>query len=88
MFQNQLQTELNFPMTAETAFIPVSLTETLQPPVLGKLVEYAANERLTHGQVIARALTQFFADKEMTPPPPLAFVQAEEAETATEGRVA
>ena len=74
-------------MTAETAFIPVSLSETLQPPVLGKLVEYAAKERLSHGQVIARALTQFFADKETTPPP-LAFVQAEEAETATEGRVA
>ena len=73
-------------MTAETAFIPVSLSETLQPPVLGKLVEYAAKERLSHGQVIARALTEFFANRQ--PPPPLAFVQAEEAETATEGRVA
>ena len=87
MFQNQRRTERNFPMTAETAFIPVSLTETLQPPVLGRLVEYAANERLTHGQVIARALTQFFADKETSPPPPTVTAMAA-AETATEGRAA
>lgn len=59
-------------MTAETAFIPVSLTETLQPPVLGKLVEYAAKERLSHGQVIARALTEFFANRQ---PSPLSMAQ-------------
>lgn len=93
MFQNRLLSERLFPMPAETAFIPVSLSETLQPPVLGKLVEYAAKEHLSHGQVIARALTQFFQDKEQTPPP-LAFVQQAEGGSvkdevsAAEGRAA
>ena len=45
-------------MTGDTAFIPVQLSEVLLPSELGQLVELAAREKRSPGEVITVAVRQ------------------------------
>lgn len=73
-------------MAHDTAFIPVSLVETLQPDDVGGLVDYSARHGLSHGEVIARALRLLLSSDK--PVPPVAVGSTSQSEAAAAQRAA
>lgn len=59
-------------MTAQLAYIPVSLTEVLQPSELGELLEVSAAEGRQPGETIVLAIRDLLAQRRTLPPGPAA----------------